>query len=361
MAPSMLIFTLRARSAGGPCLLPQSLLTVYPQIFLNTNMTAIGAFLGNVMGPYVTPAVFSYVSITGTGLFISLFALVPESPYHHIVNGDTARAEESLRWFKRNADVKTEIRDLTVFVGTTRVGLSKRLEEFKKKAHRKNLFVLFCLNLFLYCAGHNTMSYYAEIIVARSEINFTASTVVIALGFSTIIAGATATFLVDKFSRRSLLIASGIGAAIAQALLGLHFHLLSADLDHRSVTWLPVSSLFLYNISVAYGIVPVPNALVSEMFPPILKTLASMCFSGSSAILSFATTKTFQPFLVLVGEKWVFWTFAASAMASSVFVYFFLTETGGKSLVEIQESLRDDCTKHKDEVKDGTTKTRSHV
>ena len=304
------------------------------------NTAAMGAFLGNTMGPYITMETYSYVTLTGIGIFVVLFSFIPESPYHYIVHGNIPKAEESLKWFKREDDVKNDIQELQDFVGCTRVSFSRRFNEFVKPMHLKNTIHMFFLNIFLYFAGHNTMSFYAEIIITKTEVSFTPSTVVIGFGICTIIASITATLVVDKFGRRLLLICSGIGTALAVLLLGLHFHMLSLGYDGKKITWLPIFSILLYNVSVAYGLVPVPCALVGELFPPILKTLESMLFSSGSALLSFGTSKAFQPFVDLVGEKYVFWSFAVSAASSATYTYFFIPETKGKSLVEIQESLK---------------------
>ncbi|XP_043278879.1 facilitated trehalose transporter Tret1-like [Venturia canescens] len=308
-------------------------------IFLNLNVTAIGAFLGNAIGPNMPMEHFAGVSLALTAVFAVAFALVPESPYHHILKGNTRKAEESLRWYNRRENVKAEISELQDFVGSTKVSVADRLAEFNKPVNRKNLATMMCLSIFLYGAGHNTMSYYAEIIVAKSKIGLTPSVVVMSLSFCSIIAAATATIIVDKLNRRTLLFASSIGASIAMISLGVHFHLMSSVYSASSYAWLPIFSLILYNFSLAWGLVPVPCALISEIFPPIIKTTASMSLSATAALISFTTARSFQPFLDLVGEKYVFWTFSLSSLSSALFTWIFVPETRGKSLIQIQKDM----------------------
>lgn len=294
--------------------------------------------MGTAMGPYLPMEQFGYVSLTIIAIFTCLFTLIPESPYHYVLKGDLEHAAMSLKWFKREANVTMELQELQDFVGSTSVSLSMRLQEFMKINNLKNALIMLMLNVFLYAAGHNIMSYYAEIILAKSEINLTPSTVVIALSLCTVIAGATATIVVDKFDRKSLLIASSLGTSLALVLLGTHFHLLFLNYKPAGLTWLPIFALFLFNFSITYGMVPIPNTLMSELFPPMLKTLAAMFFSGSSALLSFITTRTFQPLSDVLDQKYVFWMFAVGAFSTAPYTYFCIPETKGKTLVEIQKN-----------------------
>lgn len=172
--------------------------------------------------------------------------------------------------------------------------------------------------------------------MTRSGISIKPSLVVTILGLATIVAGSTATLLVDKFGRRRLLIFSGLGSTIALALLGLHFHLLSLGYDGKSLTWLSVSAMLIFNISLSLGLQPIPSTLLGELFPSNLKNVVSLCVHSGNALMSFTNTKTYQPYLDLVGEKFVYWTYSICMMFSMPYVYFLIPETTGKSLLEIQ-------------------------
>ncbi|KAK0081353.1 hypothetical protein PV325_012350 [Microctonus aethiopoides] len=309
-------------------------------IFLNTNAASVGALIGTAIGPYIPMDQFGYVGLTISILYIVLIYFIPESPYHHVLNGNMKRAELSLKWFKREADVAKEIQELKDFVGNSlNVTFSIRLKELMKSKNLRKIMMMLMLNIFVYVGGHNTMNYYAEIIVIKSAVSVTPSTVVTSLCLCTVIAGATATIFVDKFGRRTLLIASSLGTSLALILLGSHFHLLSIGFEAASLTWLPIFALFLFNFSITCGLIPVPNALVSELFPPMLKTIASMFFSGSSALIAFMVSKTFQSLVNIMDEKYVFWMFALGAFCATPYTYLFIPETTAKTLIEIQKNI----------------------
>lgn len=227
--------------------------------------------------------------------------------------------------------------ELTEFRLANRLKLS---DIFSVSANLKNVLIMFGLNVFVYGSAYSTINSYAEIIVINTGVNITPSIVVMVLGFSTIVAGSTAVLVVDRFGRKNLLIVSSIGSTISLATLGLHFHLLSLAFDPEKLTWLPITSLLAFNIFVSYGLMSVPSALLSEMFPARLKNLASLCIASTNAILSFMFAKTYQPFLDLAGETIVFWSYGLIVLAAVPYVWYFIPETKGKSLLKIQQSLK---------------------
>lgn len=204
----------------------------------------------------------------------------------------------------------------------------------------KKAFIMFGLSVFVYASAYSTMNSYAEIIVIKSGVSITPSYVVMALGFSTIVAGSTAIFVVDKFGRKNLLIVSSMGVTASLVALGLHFYFLSLNFDSEKLTWLPITSLLSFNLFVSYGLIPVPSALLGEMFPADLKTLASLCIASGNAILSFLFAKTFQPFIDAAGETIVFGSYGLFLLAAVPYVWYLIPETKGKSLLEIQQSVK---------------------
>ncbi|KOC69476.1 Facilitated trehalose transporter Tret1 [Habropoda laboriosa] len=309
-------------------------------ISMNVNASSFGLFLGNSIGPYLSMEMFGYVSLVPNILFIILFSLIPESPYHYLLHGDIDKAEESLKWFRREADVKAEMRDLQEFVDGAETNIFIKFKEFLIPKNLKKALVVVGVYVFSYLSGYSALTSYAEIILTKSEITVRPSLVVMILGFSTIIAGLSATLLVDKLGRRCFLIMSGIGTSLSLALLGLHFHLLSLEFDPATLTWLPIVALLTFNLSMSSGLQPIPSTLLGEMFTANIKNMASLCVSSSNAVLSFVSAKTYQPYLDLVGDKFVYWSYSICVLFSVPYVYFLIPETAGKSLLEIQRAIK---------------------
>ncbi|XP_053997126.1 facilitated trehalose transporter Tret1-like isoform X1 [Hylaeus anthracinus] len=309
-------------------------------ISMNVNATAVGMFLGNAMGPYLSMEMFGYVSLVPNILFMILFSLIPESPYHYLLYGDIDKAEASLRWFRRKADVKAELRELQEFVDGAGTNIFRNFKQFLQPSNLKKALVVLGLYAFSYASGYNIMTSYSEIIVTKSKVSITPSIVVTILGFATIVAGLTATLLIDRLCRKTLLIISSLGTSISLAILGLHFHFLSVGYDSSNLTWLPIIAMLSFNLSVAGGLQPIPSTLLGEMFPASLKNVASLCVSSSNALMSFTSSRSYQPYLDLVGDKFVFWTYGVCMLFCAPYVYFLIPETTGKSLLEIQRSTK---------------------
>lgn len=199
---------------------------------------------------------------------------------------------------------------------------------------------MFGLNLFVQASSFGTINAYAEIIVINTKANITPSIVVMALCFSTVVAGFVAILLVDRFGRKNLLILSSIGVTVSHIALGLHFYLLSLNFDPETLTWLPITSLLSFNLFVSCGLSTVPSTLLSEMFPANLKNLASLCIFSSNALLSFAFVKSYQPFVNFAGETIVFWTYGLFVLGAVPYVRYLIPETTGKSLLEIQRAIK---------------------
>ncbi|XP_011636177.1 facilitated trehalose transporter Tret1 isoform X3 [Pogonomyrmex barbatus] len=310
------------------------------QISFNVSIASLGMFLGNVMGPYLSMEMFAYVSLVPNVLFMILFSLIPESPYHYVLHGNIDKAEASLKWFQREADMKAKMQEFQDFVNGANTSILTKFKDFLLPVNLKNILILFGLNLFVQTSSFTTINAYAEIIVINAKVNITPSIVVMALCFSTVVAGFIAIFVVDKFGRKNLLILSSIGVTISYLALGLHFYLLSLNFDPEKLTWLPITSLLSFNLFVSYGLATVPSTLLGEMFPANLKNLASLCIFSTNALLTFVFVKCFQPFVNLTGETIVFWSYGLFVLGAVPYVMYLIPETTGKSLLEIQQSIK---------------------
>uniref|UniRef100_A0ABD2VU16 Major facilitator superfamily (MFS) profile domain-containing protein n=1 Tax=Trichogramma kaykai TaxID=54128 RepID=A0ABD2VU16_9HYME len=308
------------------------------QVLWNISAQSIGLFLGNLMGPYISMKIFGYVAIGFNLLFLLLFPLVPDSPYRYITIGRLDKAEASLAWLRRRADVKAELQQLQDYVESSRVSLLERMREFKDPIYMKSFLMMFMINIFSYFGAYNVTNNYMEIIITSSRVTIEASTIVTSIQGCSIVSGLLATFRVDRYGRRFLLIASSLGMALSLTSLGVHFLLLRRfDFDPARLTWLPCLCLLCYSMSYTAGCGCIPSALVGELFSPRLKTLASLVFSATSAVFSSLSTMTFLPFLELVGPAALFWFYSAGIYASIVYYYYYVPETMGKSLQDIQK------------------------
>lgn len=78
---------------------------------------------------------------------------------------------------------------------------------------------------------------------------------------------------------------------------------------------------------------------MGELFPPETKGTASVLAVMINWISSFLVTKFFATLRDSLGDGITFWIFTGIMITATVFGYFVVPETRGKSLQQIQDEL----------------------
>ncbi len=152
----------------------------------------------------------------------------------------------------------------------------------------------------------------------------------------------------DHLGRKPLLLASGAGMAIGMAILGLSFTIMDTDknMPNYSLTFMPLIGMVIFYLFFPIGYNSVVLVLVGEMFSPSIKGLATSLANIVWWIADFLTAKIFFDFTRSLGFDGTFYLFAAYSILSVVFVQFFVQETKGKSLAEIQTVFKSQQSRH---------------
>lgn len=78
---------------------------------------------------------------------------------------------------------------------------------------------------------------------------------------------------------------------------------------------------------------------MGELFANDIKGIAGSAAGAFNWSLAFLITSTFAMMNETFGNGQTFWVFAGFCIVGTLFVYFFVPETKGRSLVEIQRML----------------------
>ena len=166
------------------------------------------------------------------------------------------------------------------------------------------------------------------------------STCAIIVGVIQVVATFVSTLVVDRLGRRILLLISDSVMAICSLLLGIFFYLKDEKHDDTSsYGWLPLLSVCVFITVFSLGFGPIPWMMIGELFPPQIKGIASSLSCLLNWFLAFIVTKLYQDLSIAVGSYTTFWIFAGISAVGTVMVFFFLPETKGKSMDEIQREL----------------------
>lgn len=162
-----------------------------------------------------------------------------------------------------------------------------------------------------------------------------------AIVFSLIMLSASifASFTIDKFGRKIILIVSSLLSGLCLLALSVYFHLQFLDIDVSSVSWIPIVSVLIYAGVFKYGIGLVPIVITAEIFPAKMKALGMTVADVMFVIGGLLSIQLYQV-LHKFGMYLPFYVFTASAFFVALYSMFFIPETKGKSLEEIQLMLK---------------------
>ena len=131
------------------------------------------------------------------------------------------------------------------------------------------------------------------------------------------------------------------GTALSLTSIGIYFYLQdyqqvgSHTLSHISA--LPIVGVMGFNILYAVGLGNIPYILQAELFPINVKATASSIATMLACVLNFFITKMYQNVKNNFGLYTVFWAFASIGYIGILFIYFYVPETKGKTLEEVQD------------------------
>lgn len=190
------------------------------------------------------------------------------------------------------------------------------------------------------CTGINTIIYYAPTIfkTAGFDSNLTAIYATTGIGVVNFIMTIVAVFFTDRIGRKPLLYFGLTGVMLSLFALGTSFAF--AGVLGSSLKWVAVGSLVTYIICFAMSLGPIGWIVVSEVFPLRIRGIAMSVCTVSNFAFNFFVVGSFPVLLHRIGGAWTFWIFGIVSILCIIFVYFFVPETKGISLEEIESNWR---------------------
>lgn len=190
------------------------------------------------------------------------------------------------------------------------------------------------------CTGINTIIYYAPTIfkTAGFDSNLPAIYATTGIGVVNFIMTIIAVFFTDRIGRKPLLYFGLTGVMLSLFALGTSFAF--AGVLGSSLKWVAVGSLVTYIICFAMSLGPIGWILVSEVFPLRIRGIAMSVCTVSNFAFNFFVVGSFPVLLHRIGGAWTFWIFGIVSILCIIFVYFFVPETKGISLEQIESNWR---------------------
>lgn len=299
----------------------------------------VGSLFINIIGPFTSIFTSAIICAFFPVIHFITFAPMPESPYYYIKKLRFEYARESLKMIRRRADVNEELHELTLAIRRQENEKSDIKDLFTNKYYRRSglIFVILCATCKL--SGKNPLLFYTTRIFQDIGEDLDPKIAVIIYTLLELISTIVAMIIIDKIGRRKLMLFSAGGCAVVLGFEGIYFVLKEySPSQAEDLYWLSLLALFLYNIIVSLGLVLGPVLLVSELFPTSIKSKALGVADTFSVTMGTIASQLFH-YTGQFGIYIPFFVFSLSCAIGCVLIYYFLIETKGKTLEQIQLDL----------------------
>jgi sugar porter (SP) family MFS transporter len=268
-------------------------------------------------------------AIFGTGMLF-----LPESPRWLLRRGQNETARAMLARIRGTPDVEAELREIEQSV--TKAPESGRFSDLFTRAIRPALIVGIGLAIFQQITGINTVIYYAPLMIQSAGISSASGAILATAGIGAVNVLMTifSMWLIDRRGRRPLLLTGIAGMAVTLGLLGYVFRV-----SHQStgMAWLAVISMMAYVGSFAISLGPIFWLLISEIYPLKIRNSAEGIAATFNWGANLIVTLTFLTLVEKLGPSLTFWVYGVCAIAAGIFSYYFVPETKGRTLEDIEE------------------------
>lgn len=266
-------------------------------------------------------------------LFFACLFFVPDSPRWLCRAGRTDQAKTVLQRIGGTEYASRVLADIQTTVSGKQH--ARELPELLKPRMLRVLLIGIGIAVFSQWCGINVIFNYAHDIFKAAGYD------VSGVMFNLLIVGLTnfaftlvAMAMIDKLGRKRLILFGAITLGISFATLGYFFYTGSQG----------VHVLILVLLSIAFfasSIGPVTWVLLSEMFPNRIRGLATSIAVLAMWIANFVLAQTFPSLSASLGQAGTFWIYAGICLIGTCFIYFYVPETKGKTLEQIERELVD--------------------
>lgn len=210
------------------------------------------------------------------------------------------------------------------------------------KSVRPALFIGLFLMFLQECTGINTLSYYGPIIFQAGGIeNETVASLMTAIGVGGVKVVATlfSFQLVDHVGRRPLFIIGLLGIIISSLGFGIVFALLWTG--YAILKYLILLFCIIFIAAFSLSLASVCGIIISELYPQNVRAKAIGIVTAFNLVCAMVVSLTLLPLVELIGFSWSFFLNAGFAALGIPFWYYFMPETKGKTLEEIEQHFMD--------------------
>ncbi|BAU00102.1 hypothetical protein VIGAN_10166900 [Vigna angularis var. angularis] len=293
-------------------------------------------------------------AVPSLALAVGILAM-PESPRWLVVQGHLAKAKNVLLQVSDSEEeAELRFREIKSAAGidedcteemvkgsrnSSGEGVWKELIWRPSYPVRRMLIAAVGIHFFEHATGIEAVMLYSHRIFKKAGVTSKDKLLLatIGIGVTKVSCLIMATFYLDRIGRRRLLFISTTGMIFSLTLLG--FSLTMVEKSHEKLEWALVLSLVFTYVYVGFfnlGLAPVTWVYGSEIFPLRLRAQGASIGVAVNRLTNATISMTFITIYNAITIGGVFFLFAGSSVLAWLFFYFFLPETKGKALEEME-------------------------
>ncbi|XP_071518460.1 solute carrier family 2, facilitated glucose transporter member 1-like isoform X3 [Panulirus ornatus] len=276
------------------------------------------------------------LALTGLPAIFQLIALpvCPESPKYILINKDEpVAAQRALTWLRDTTNVQEEMGEMRNEAEASKLVPSVSMREIvTNPTLRIPLVISMMMMMAQQLSGINAVIFFSTKIYESAGLSEEASlNATIAMGTMNVLMTFASLVMVERFGRKTLMLA-GLSGMVIDVFL-LFICLLLKD----TVEWISYLSIFLvifFVVMFATGPGSIPWFFVTELFAQNARPTASSIAVAINWTAAFFVGLGFLPLQELTGP-YVFLIFVGLLICFIVFTWFKVPETKGRSIDEI--------------------------
>ncbi|ORY04107.1 sugar transporter [Basidiobolus meristosporus CBS 931.73] len=264
-----------------------------------------------------------------------LMFFLPKSPRWLMSQGHSEQAMHVLQKLSNNPD--EELEDITQTIRMEKEMAAPTWTELFRSGLRRRVFIGIAIQVFQQLTGINAIMYYAPTIFKsagyhgnNAQLTATAINGAVNVGMTI-----PAVLYVDRIGRRPLLLIGAACMATTMVTLGAliavysphHFEVLSAGKAS-------IAMIYLFVAAFAFTWGPIGWIYPSEIYPNRVRAKCMSVTTASNWVFNFIIGEVVPPLMKSI--NWgLYIIFGACGVLMFIFVIFFVPETKGKSLEQI--------------------------